>query len=52
MTTTLMNVQQQLLDLISSDDILVGHAIDNDLRGLHLEHRQVKQYLFNNHLNL
>ena len=44
-TTTLKDVQKSLLSLISAEDILVGHGLDNDLRGLHLEHRQVR----NNH---
>ena len=42
MTTTLAEVQENLIRLISADDILVGHMIDGDLRGLHLEHRKVK----------
>ena len=42
MTTTLAEVQENLLRLISADDLLVGHMIDGDLRGLHLEHRKVK----------
>ena len=41
MTTTLEDVQGSLLSWISSDDVLVGHRIDEDLRGLHLEHRKV-----------
>ena len=40
-TTTLADVQQSLLSWISADDLLVGHRIDEHLRGLHLEHRKV-----------
>ena len=40
-TATLKDVQKSLLDLVSADDVLVGHSIDKDLRALHLEHRQV-----------
>lgn len=40
-TTTLADVQRSLLKIVSSNDILVGHSIDNDLRSLHLEHRKV-----------
>ena len=40
-TTTLEDVQGSLLSWISADDILVGHRIDEDLRGLPLEHRKV-----------
>ena len=35
-----------LLRLISAGDVLLGHGIDNDLRGLHLEHRQVTNTFF------
>ena len=40
-TTTLADVQRNLLERVSSNDILVGHSIDSDLRCLHLEHRKV-----------
>ena len=40
-TATLKDVQKSLLTLVSADDVLVGHSIDNDLRALHLEHRKV-----------
>ena len=40
-TTTLVDVQRNLLERVSSNDILVGHSIDSDLRCLHLEHRKV-----------
>ena len=39
--TTLKDVQKSLLSNVASGDVLLGHGIDNDLRGLHLEHRQV-----------
>ena len=40
-TTTLSDVQQSILGRLSSNDILIGHSIDSDLRSLHLEHRKV-----------
>ena len=40
-STTLEDVQKSLIKLVSVQDILVGHSIDNDLRCLHLEHRKV-----------
>ena len=40
-TTSLKDVQKGLLRLISSEDVLVGHVLENDLRDLHMEHRQV-----------
>ena len=40
-TTSLKDVQKGLLRLISSEDVLVGHVLENDLRALHMEHRQV-----------
>ena len=42
-TATLKDVQKSLLGLVSADDVLVGHSIDNDLRALHLEHRKVTE---------
>jgi DNA polymerase III epsilon subunit-like protein len=33
-TTTLVDVQQDLLKIISSECILVGHSLENDLRAL------------------
>lgn len=33
-TTTLNQVQQQLLEMIDSETILVGHSLENDLRCL------------------
>ena len=44
--TTLKDVQKSLLRLISAGNVLLGHGIDNDLRGLHLEHRQVTNTFF------
>ena len=40
-TTSLKDVQKGLLRLISSEDVLVGHVLENDLRALHMEHGQV-----------
>ena len=42
-TTRLEDVQRNLLERLASDDILIGHSIDADLRALHLEHRMVRQ---------
>ena len=44
-STTLEDVQNSLVELVSVHDILVGHSIDNDLRCLHFEHRKVKCHL-------
>ena len=44
--TTLKDVQKSLLSIVASGDVLLGHGIDNDLRGLHLEHRQVTHTSF------
>ena len=32
--TTIGDVQQRLLELITKDDIIVGHSLDNDFRAL------------------
>ena len=32
--TTLGDVQQRLLEIISHNDIIVGHSLDNDMRAL------------------
>ena len=39
--TTVFDVRQSLNSLISVDDILIGHSIDNDLRCLDLNHGKV-----------
>jgi DNA polymerase III epsilon subunit-like protein len=46
--TTLADVQSALLKLVSSDDILCGHSLDNDLRALKMVHLRVcdTAYLF------
>ena len=44
-STTLVDVQNSLLERVSADDLLVGHSIDDDLRCLHLEHRKVMDIL-------
>ena len=40
-TITLKEVQTFMLKMISAQDIIVGHSLDNDLKVLHLEHRKV-----------
>ena len=44
--TTLKDVQKSLLSIVASGDVLLGHGIGNDLRGLHLEHREVTHTSF------
>lgn len=38
---SLESVQRALARLIGADTILIGHALDNDLRALRLVHRRV-----------
>ena len=40
-TTSLRQVQVDLVDIISSKDIIVGHSLQHDLQALHLIHRNV-----------
>jgi len=40
-TTSLKQVQMDLLDIISSQDVIVGHSLQHDLQALHLVHRNV-----------
>ena len=40
-TTSLMEVQLDLIKIISSKDIIVGHSLQHDLQALHLVHRKV-----------
>lgn len=40
-TTTLADVQDHLLDIISADTILIGHALRNDLKALKIVHMKV-----------
>ncbi|KAK9365462.1 hypothetical protein V1509DRAFT_633006 [Lipomyces kononenkoae] len=40
-STTLSDVQKQLTSIIYSDDILVGHSLENDLKALKLRHPAV-----------
>jgi RNA exonuclease 1 len=40
-TATLEDAQERLCQLLRSDSIIVGHALENDLRALHLVHRKV-----------
>lgn len=37
--TTVGDVQQRLLEIISPDDIIVGHSLDNDMRALKMYHQ-------------
>lgn len=40
-TTTLTDVQNDLLEMISSKDILIGHSLESDLYALQLQHPNV-----------
>lgn len=40
-TTTAQDVQEKLLGLISSDDILIGHSIESDLNVMKIRHPNV-----------
>jgi len=40
-TTSLKDIQEKLLTLVSSDDILIGHSIENDLEVLKLRHPKI-----------
>ncbi|CCH60488.1 hypothetical protein TBLA_0C06960 [Henningerozyma blattae CBS 6284] len=40
-TTKLKDVQKKLLEIISSDDILIGHSLQSDLRVLKLRHPRI-----------
>ena len=42
--TTVSDVCRSLHSLISADDILIGHSIENDLRCLDLKHDKVVHY--------
>ena len=48
-STTLTDVQKNLLEQVSAKDIIIGHSIDNDLRCLHLEHRKVSLKILDFH---
>ncbi|TQN71766.1 putative exonuclease [Colletotrichum shisoi] len=37
-TTTLQDIQQKLLELITPRTILIGHSLESDLKALHLSH--------------
>lgn len=39
--TTLRDVQEKLLSLISSDDFLIGHSLENDLQVLKMRHPNI-----------
>lgn len=40
-TTTLQDVQQDILKIVSADDILIGHSLQSDLNVLKLRHPKV-----------
>jgi RNA exonuclease 1 len=40
-TTTLKDVQQEILRLVSSTDILIGHSLESDLNVMHIKHTRV-----------
>lgn len=40
-TTTLKDVQMEILKIVSADTILVGHSLENDLSALKLVHRKI-----------
>lgn len=40
-TTTLAEVQDELLQIVSSNDILVGHSLESDLKVLRLCHQRI-----------
>ncbi|KAI5071426.1 hypothetical protein GOP47_0013677 [Adiantum capillus-veneris] len=40
-TTTIKDVQVEILKIISADTILVGHSLENDLAALKLVHRRI-----------
>jgi DNA polymerase III epsilon subunit-like protein len=39
-TTTLQDVRARVAAMVSANDVLVGHSLENDLRVLHLLHRR------------
>ncbi|SCU98697.1 LAMI_0F15918g1_1 [Lachancea mirantina] len=40
-TTTLKDVQNKLLELVSADDVLIGHSLQSDLNALKLKHPRI-----------
>lgn len=40
-TTTLSDIQKRILDIVSADDYLVGHSLENDLQVLKLRHEKI-----------
>lgn len=40
-TTTLKDIQNELLELVSLDDILIGHSLESDLNVLKLKHPRI-----------
>lgn len=40
-TTTLQDVQNDILNIISEDDVLIGHSLENDLNALQIRHPKI-----------
>ncbi|GCE97648.1 hypothetical protein ZYGM_004439 [Zygosaccharomyces mellis] len=40
-TTTLRDVQHDILNMISEDDVLIGHSLENDLNALKVRHPKI-----------
>lgn len=40
-TTTFEDVQREILNIISEDDVLVGHSLENDLNALKIRHPKI-----------
>lgn len=40
-TTTIEDVQQKILEVISSDDFICGHSLENDLKAMKIIHKRV-----------
>ncbi|CDR41802.1 CYFA0S08e00188g1_1 [Cyberlindnera fabianii] len=40
-TTTLEDIQRKLLEIISTDDFLIGHSLENDLKVMRLRHPNI-----------
>ncbi|GEQ69478.1 hypothetical protein JCM33374_g3150 [Metschnikowia sp. JCM 33374] len=50
-TTTLKDVQEKVLSLVSSEDILIGHSLDSDLNVMKIRHPKIidTSLLFEHH---
>ncbi|CAR27812.1 hypothetical protein ZYGR_0N02980 [Zygosaccharomyces rouxii] len=40
-TTTLQDVQRDILNMVSEDDVLIGHSLENDLNALKIRHPKI-----------